>query len=280
MLQKMEVFSSQVSAPELQIGGTSPNTDLVQLRNVEGLGPVKANITTTPTARLRGETFVGKSLPNRNIVLTLGFNPDWEDNTITSLRQVLYAYFMTGEWVNLRFFSDYLPPVDISGYVESFDPNMFSKDPEVQVSIICPNPDFVDIDPTEVVGITTDGTDENELNYIGTVPTGFKLRLDSTAGAYSGLVGVTNKTPAINYFELSDVDIDDDPEIYLELNTNLGQRYVQTVQGGVVTSQLKNITNGIVWPELTPGQNLFSVTTDIPGDQTWTLTYHNRFGGL
>jgi hypothetical protein len=77
-------------------------------------------------------------------VLTLGLNPNWVDQTVASLRRVLYRYLMPEAWTKLRFFSDDMPTVDIEGYVESFDPNMFTQDPEIQVSIICPKPDFIE----------------------------------------------------------------------------------------------------------------------------------------
>jgi hypothetical protein len=34
-----------------------------------------------------------------------------------------------------------------------------------------------------------------------------------------------------------------------------------------------------VWPLLKPGENLIKVAASEP-DQTWTMVYYNRFGGL
>ena len=95
---------------------------------------------------------------------------------------MLYKYLLPEQWTRLRFFSDHLPTVDIAGVVETFEPNIFSQDPEIQVSILCPKPDFVDIEATFLTGTVDSGgtIDELEIDYIGTVATGFELRIHSS----------------------------------------------------------------------------------------------------
>src|ERR1044072_3263406 len=170
-----------------------PSDDPVQVRNVEGLGPIKADIASTPFATGRGEQYQGSTTDKRNIVSTLGLNPDWENQTMSTLRHLLYRYFMTESWVKLRFYSDYLPPVDIEGYVETFEPNMFSEDPEMSISIICPKPDFIQTDATIVYGVVDDGTLETSFEYIGTIDTGYELRIEASIPnvAYTGPITIT-----------------------------------------------------------------------------------------
>src|SRR4051794_37798090 len=116
------MYSPQPDAPFLPLGGFMPNNDPVHVFNVEGLGPVKAEISSTPFATGRGELYQGSSTGKRNLAFTLGLNPNWDDQTMSSLRQLLYRYFMPEEWVKIRFFSDHLPTCDIEGYVEGFEP--------------------------------------------------------------------------------------------------------------------------------------------------------------
>jgi hypothetical protein len=148
VLKRMEVTSQFPGAPAIPLGGFMPNDDPVQIRKIDGLGPVKSDISSTPFATGRGELFQGNSTGKRNIVLTLGLNPNWQDQTMTSLRQLLYRYFMPENWSMFRFITDDLPTVYINGVVESFEPNIFEQDPEIQVSILCPKPDFIDVDAT------------------------------------------------------------------------------------------------------------------------------------
>lgn len=282
MIARMEVFSEQANAPGIFLGGFLANSDTLQIRNIEGLGPVKANLSSAPYSTGRGEYFQGSSTGTRNIVLTLGLNPNWVDQTVASLRQLLYAYFMTEQWVKLRIFRDNQPTVDIEGIVESCDPNIFSQDPEMQISIICHYPDFVDPDVVNLSGIVpgslTDGIPiENVLNYIGSVPSGFELRIRSTIDkpTYSGRIVVVNRNRT---FDINAVEIN--ATHYFRLITMKTSRLVETIntENGERTSLLKNVVQS-KWIEFKPGENVFSIGAMESG-LAWELRYSNRFGGL
>jgi hypothetical protein len=49
--------------------------------------------------------------------------------------------------------------------------------------------------------------------------------------------------------------------------------------GGVMTTRLKNVGSGSVWPVLRPGVNKFAVLAAQAG-QAWEVSYFARFGGL
>jgi hypothetical protein len=282
MLTRVEVFSQQPDAPELPLGGFMPNDDPVQIRSIDGLGPVKADISTTPFATSRGELYQGGSTGKRNIVMHLGLNPNWEEQTMSSLRQQLYRYLMPEQWTKLRFDSDELPRVDIEGYVESCDDNMFSDDPEVQVSIICPRPDFIEPDATILQGVVDDGTIETVFQYLGTVPTGFELRIDRSVDnpSYTGRFAIKMVSEGKDQdFGINSVTVDTDQ--YFKLNTVQGRRKVQSIGviDGVATNLLASVDSDAVWPVIKPGENVFSVDAAENG-QAWTLAYFVRLGGL
>jgi hypothetical protein len=283
VITKVEVFSMQPDAPVLPLGGLMPNDDPVQIKGITGLGPVKSNIATTPFASGRGTLYQGSTVPERNIVFTLGFNPDWEgQQTIASLRHLLYRYLMTEYWTKLRFFSQELPDVDIEGYVESFEDNMFSEDPEVQVSIICPKPDFIEADATIFTGVVDDGTLEEVFEYAGTIKTGFELRIDGTPDnpAYTG--GFTIKLTSYGEeqnFIITPVTVDGTR--YFKLSTVRNAKRAQSVSkaDGSLTNLLSGMSDDSVWPDLKPGENVLSVAAAETG-QAWTMAYFNRYGGL
>lgn len=287
MITRMEIVSAQAGAPELPLGGFMPNSDPVQIRNIEGLGPVKAEVSATPFATGRGELYQGVSTGKRNIVLTLGLNPNWIDQTMSSLRQILYRYFMPERWSKLLFFSDELPVAQIGGVVESFEPNIFSQDPEIQISILCPKPDFIDVDTTLLSGTTRGsfGIPEGSppgavIDYIGTVPTGFDLRIHTVSGSYSGGVYVNNEIGGeVQEFYLENVTISSG--MYLQLNTVRSTRHIYSVvvAGNVEYDILAKMGKESDWPEFSPGENGFTVMTDDSG-LIWELAYFNRFGGL
>lgn len=282
MITKIELYSPQPDAPVLPLGGFMPGSDPVHVFNVEGLGPVKAEISSTPFATGRGELYQGGSTGKRNIVFTLGLNPDWEEQTMSTLRQLLYRYFMPEEWCKIRFFSDYLPTVDIEGYVESFEPNIFSKDPEIQVSIICPKPDFIEANATVFSGLVDDGTNEIVYQYSGTVETGLELRIDATPEntSYNGNFTINNiayERPQI--FVVENVLVNTTK--YFKLSSVRNAKRVQNISAidGSPTNLLAKLTNESVWPVIKPGENVFTLAASEAG-QAWTLAYFNRFGGL
>lgn len=283
MLKRMEIASSYSHAPNLPLSSDFvPNNDPVQIRSIEGLGPVKAEVASTPFATGRGDLYQGSSTGKRNIVLTLGLNPNWIDQTMASLRQLLYRYFMVETWATLRFFTEELPVVTIRGVVESFEPNIFSEDPEIQISILCPKPDFFGVDATIVRG-TVDNDNQIVIDYEGSAPTGFELRIQSTPAlvSYSGNMNIINQAVGIDQqvFRLRSIQIN--PSLYLQMNTVRSTRrvYSVTIPGAVEVNILAKMETVSSWPELFPGENLFSVEADLEG-QKWTLAYFNRFGGL
>lgn len=283
MITKIEIFSEQPDAPVFPLGGFMPNDDPVQIKNVTGLEPVKANIAKTPYASGRGVLYQGSTFPERNIVMTLGLNPDWEgQQTTASLRQLLYRYLMTGNWTKLRFFSQELPDVDIEGRVESFDPNMFSEDPEVQVSIICPKPDFIEADATIFNGVVDDGTLQQVFDYAGTISTGFELRVDATADnpAYTGSFNIKLVSFGEEQsFIVTPVTVD--AQRYFKLSTVRNTKRVQSVSkaDGSLVNLLDGMSDDSVWPEIKPGENILSVAA-TENSQAWTMAYFNRYGGL
>jgi hypothetical protein len=281
VLTKLEVLGLRSLVPTLSLDEDGDaGSDPIQVLGIDGLAPVKAAITTAPFGAFDGEAYVGSSVGKRNIVLTIGLNPDWAIQTIEELRQLLYNYFMPKLLVQLRFHSTNYPTVKIEGYVESVEPNIFVRTPTMVVSIICPMPDFEALEETVVTGVTNDGTVWDEIDYIGSVKTGFRLRIDRTVG-----------TPGINVIQLN-VAGQYAPQVFpakgnittdirWELNTVPGSKYVRSVSltTGAVQNFLNDVAADAVWPVLYPGENRFSVYTPAVG-QNWELSYFSRFGGL
>lgn len=254
-----------------------PDTDLFEVRNIDGLGAVKADVNTTQMGSINKETFTGSSSGKRNIVLTLGLDPDWDDWTVSRLRRLLDRYFMPHFQTRLVFESMEFSPVEIFGYIESNEPNMFTKDPEQQVSIICPDPDFKSVDLMVMEGYTSG--DAVDIEYEGNIATGFNLRVNKVAATTDPTwVNVLVGDPTIAKFRVDEGATDTQ---YLEINTVPGEKYVDTVvvPGDVHTNRLDALTEDSKWPLLGPGTTRFEVNSS-GGDQFWYLTYYNKFGSL
>lgn len=284
MLTNLEAYSAWSSAPDLPlVFGVDEDEDPIHIRGIDGIGPVKANVTTSPYGSLDGEFYTGSSVGKRNIVMTIGFNPDWVEHTVSSLRDKVYGYFMTKQPVNLRFFRDDGPPVEIDGFVESCEPNIFSQDPEVQISVICPLPDFVAVSQSQVAGTASENPDSVDFTLIGSLPTSVLLEVvaeDPDSTTYDGLIDLELKTlkPGAKHFKVTGTA---GPEIITRIDSKRGGKKAEVDFGPEQTNILNSMTADSVWPALEPGTNKVRVVLDAGATpKSWTMTYYERFGGL
>jgi hypothetical protein len=281
VLTVVKAYSALPSAPTLylpEVGGGA-ETDLVQIRNIEGLDPVQAAIGLTPQGSSDGEAFVGANIGTRNIVLTVRPNPDWNTWSPEALRRLLYAYFMPKQKVGLRFLSDDMPDLYIDGYVESFAANMFSKDPEYLASIICENPYFKTTDRVVLTGSANDA--DLDIEYSGNIPGGIKVTVTHITGTPPPKLTINVGDTAFTV-KLSPVVNDTQYFVMSSESLNKYAEIVDTDNSDKVISVLSSITieQGSVWPILEQGTNVFSVETTGGGVQHWELEYHELFGGL
>jgi hypothetical protein len=258
--------------PSLVLPIVNAEDELIQVKNVDGIEPVKASVSTSPYGVVSGEAITGTSVGTRNIVLTLGLNPDWDTQTYEELRKELYKYFMPQQKITLYFESTHLPRCMIDGVVESMAPNIFSKDPEAQISIICGRPEFIATDVSNITGHVNDS--RIEFEYEGSAKTGMTVVItpSATRGAYTGSLTIHIEDLLII---LDDVTIDNTHG--LELKSVPGSKHVKDPISGA--NLLGRVRDGYSWPYIAPGINSFIITADLPG-QNWAMSYIAMFGGL
>lgn len=111
-----------------------------QVTNVEGLNPPNATINTSDFANGDGSAFNSSKIPNREIVITVYINGDVQTNRLT-----LYQYFRNKNWCKI-YYTDDQRDVYIEGYVQAFEAPIFTQKQVAQISILCPDPYFKDIE--------------------------------------------------------------------------------------------------------------------------------------
>lgn len=111
-----------------------------QVTNVEGLTPPNATINTSDFANGDGSAFNSSKIPNREIVITVYINGDVQTNRLT-----LYQYFRNKNWCKI-YYTDDQRDVYIEGYVQAFEAPIFTQKQVAQISILCPDPYFKDIE--------------------------------------------------------------------------------------------------------------------------------------
>lgn len=285
MLTNLEVYSSQATAPDLPLVlGSREGDDPIHIRDIDGLGPVKANINTRALGTQDGEFYTGSSVGKRNIVIKVGFNPDWITHTPSSLRQRLYDYFMPKQEVQLRFFRDDGPTCEIFGFVEDCVPNIFSKDPEMQISVICPAPDFVGSAASVVTGKASNAPVEVAFTALSNVSLPIVLEVTAPVGspAYDGPVALRLGSAVATDLRVFQVNATVAVGINYLLNSARGQKAAENliVATGERVNLIPTMTAPSVWPVLKPGTNKVKVEIGSPVERDWKLTYFERFGGL
>lgn len=280
MLKKVSVYTTAAGVDTLTLDPLGvPEDDFVQVKHIEGLDPMKANINLLSYGAIDGDAFLGSNVPSRTITLTLGPNPDYSTWQFESLRQLIYSYFIPKySSVQLVFDSDEVGVVQITGIVEDCVANQFSRDPEYIISIICMDPFFSAIDPDTLEGtaIREGGTLES-ITYTGNVPTGIALRMDPS-GTDATNVRVYFGSLGTSYF---DVIAAVNSDVYFDMNSRPLHKAVREVGlvNGIITNRLSEVSNDSLWPVIMPGDNLFGVVTDA-GDHEWELEYYKRYGGI
>lgn len=106
---------------------------------IDGLGPPKADLFMDELSSSDGSVFNSARVSSRNIVLKLIYS----EKDVEGLRHESYRFFPLKKKITLQFVSD-KRTVKINGYVESNEIAIFSKMEGSVISVMCPNPWFID----------------------------------------------------------------------------------------------------------------------------------------
>ena len=246
------------------------------VKEILGLDPVKATLTSSSFAALDGAEYQAGKREPRNVIIRLGLEPNYTFDTVRDLRNRIYRFFMPKVEVNLRFYDSDGLVVDIWGRVETCESPLFVKEPSVDISIMCFKPDFIDQENVELSDSTTDDQTEFLIQYEGTVETGiiFTLHVDRTIGDFT----IYHRPPdgTIRTFQFSELLFDTDT---VRISTVQGDKSAILTRSGVDSYILRAVSPQSSWIQLMPGPNYLRVYvegTAIPFD----LEFTPRYGGL
>lgn len=273
MLNKVEARNSQGSLLTLELDDVS---DGLVLEDVEGLDPVKATISSSSFAQQDGTQYHSSRLEDRNIKLTIGLEPDYITTMVRDLRNRLYNYFLPKSEVKLRFYMSEGLVVEIVGRVESCEAALFVKEPQMVISVICFDPNFIDLTPVVVTGSTVSTTTTTTITYKGTEPTGavFVLNVNRTMTEFA--IYHTAPDGSLRIMDIAAALVSGD---VVTINTNRGSKGITLTRTGTTSSILYAISPQSVWLSLEHGDNHIRVYAEgaaVP----YMLTYMDRYGGL
>lgn len=273
MLTKIEARNVQGNTLILPLADCSGG---FSVQDIEGLDPVKATIVTTSFAGSDGVQYHSSKRESRNVVIKLGYEPDYVVTTYRSLRNSIYSFFMPKTEVKLRLYMEDGLIVNVSGHVEDCANAIFTNTPGANISIICEDPDFVETNYETVTGYSTSTTTETNLVYVGNVetPTEFTLNINRTVSQitiYQRLPsGILRTLDIAASFQNGDV---------VKVSSVPDSKYVTLTRNNTTTSILYAMSPQSSWIQLEQGTN--TIRVHATGDPIpYSLTYLNRYGGL
>ena len=255
------------------------------IKNIEGLGPVKANINFKELATNDGAIDNSARLSSRNIVMSLQF---MESPTIEETRLKSYKYFPIKR--NIKFLIETDSRIcETIGRVETNVPTIFSNAEGCQISILCSNPYFYSAGengtnqtifygteplfefPFSNESLTEDliefGSIENRtegtIYYDGDAEIGITIQIHAV-GEAEGLVIYNTKTREIMRINddklksLMGSGIRAGDEI--TITTSRGEKGIYMLRNGVTTNILNSLEKPIKWFQLSKGDNTFAYT--------------------
>jgi hypothetical protein len=285
-LQSVDAINTQGSVVHFELDEEESG---FSVSNIEGLDPVAASISSGNFANLDGEQYYSARRQKRNIRITLSLDPDFATADVKTLRDQLYAYFMPKSAITLKFnmfdrFATTVAGQTLSlyteGRVESFDSALFTKDPQVVISVLCFDPDFVDRDEIVITDLLNNGL---VIDYPGTTPTGILLTVAPVYGGEMSYFGFTHVQPDGVYKNLDVTwSVSGSAQHAIEVCSIPGQKRVTEIGPGGSYSQpiLYAMNPASDWFFLQPGHNEFQIAYDGDPGATYKMQYTTKYGGL
>ena len=239
------------------------------IESIEGIDPPEAVINVVKNANADGSVFNSAYVNERQIIITLAINGPAEDNRIN-----LYKYFKN-KYPTRLYYKNGARDVYIDGYCKNIQISFFNLKQIVQIIIICPDPffknsdneliNFSSIDPlfefpfeieesTAFSEILAD-VQKNIINK-GDVDAGMKLVINITGSVTNPIIynSETNQ-----YFKLNASFISGDEIV---IDTEFMKKSVTLTRNGAITSLVNVIQSGSTWIQLSPGDNLLTMSAD------------------
>lgn len=247
-----------------------------KVAGIDGLDPVEAVLVSSSYAGLDGEQDQSARRAARDLAIALDLEPDYVEDTITSLRKKLYSFFMPKSEVYLRFYEETGIYYDITGRVSDFDAPLFVQDADIQINLRCFKPDFVDPRIVKLTRATVANQTTFDIDYPGTVEAGVVLTLRPQRDLSSFSIYCTGEDNVTKQFDFAASLLAGDK---LVVSTLRGAKGVTLTRAGSSRSYLYGRASNSSWIELSEGINKFRVFANgepIPYD----LEYMVRYGGL
>ena len=257
---------------------------------ISGLTPVNAQINSSMISGGDGAMFNSAHIGTRNIVLTILPNYPVDVN-----RQALYKAFGVKNKITIEYRTE-TRQVQIDGYVEYVQADLFAQRQKIQISIICMQPYFKSAqeiinDLSSIVGmfefpfaLEEEGAVFSELLIVrsaavtnaGDVPCGAIFHMYATGRVLNPVI--YNADDATRF--AINIEMQQGDEIIID--TQRGSKSMTLIRDGVRLNIINNRAANITWFQLPVGETTFTFNADDGTEENLTISigHYNLFGGV
>lgn len=254
------------------------------VRNIDGLGPSKANINMSEISNDDGSVYNSARVNSRNIVFSLDFV---ENPTIEISRQNSYKYFPIKKPIKILIETD-VRVCHTYGYVESNEPDIFSIREGAVISVMCPDAyfyadkgtstSFSNVEPLFKFPFSNESLNTKLIKF-GSIEIKSAKSVYYTGDASVGITiyihaqGPANDLQIINVQTSEIMKINSDRLIALTgsdiiegddiiISTVKGDKFVYLLRNGVFYNILNALDKDAAWFQLERGNNPFVYLAD------------------
>lgn len=272
-VQKLEITNARGNVLSLNI---EEDDGPYQISSIEGLDPGKATLVSSNSAGADGAVFQSATRPPRNVKINLDLDPDFDETTYESARTELYKWFMPKAKIRQTYYMSTGLSLNIDGIVESNDSPIFDEDPDVSVSLMCFDPDFIDDQVVSLDWTSVDDITNLPIEYPGTIDAGTIVTLHVNRNIDGFSIYNTVEEGLTYQLDFSGILLNGDVLVISSLKGNKG---ITLTRAGISSSFLFGRSSQSSWINLENGTNQFRVFAE--GDPIpYTLEYAVRYGGL
>lgn len=309
MIKSVTVTNPKGEALVLEL--ENPDKSGLIVKSIEGLGPPKATINGQELATSDGMYYSSARAQTRQIIFTLVMKDRTADSkygylSIEDCRHLTYQYFPLKKEITIHIRTD-TSILYCKGYVESNEPNIFSKDESAVISIICPDPwlytdgggdtIFSGTQPAFEFPFSNESLDSKMiefgeiwldtraiLNYRGTVDTGVLITIHAFDQAENiKIYNVDTREQMIidtgKIYEISGESFSGTDDIVI--STVRGDRYCRLLRGGKYTNIIGALSKDSDWFQISAGNNGFAFTAENGEENiSVTFSYQNAYVGI
>jgi hypothetical protein len=293
MLKRVVITNYLGESVEYKIEGVdAEDNNGLFITEIEGLGPPDADLIFTKMVNIDGSIYNFGRINGRNIVIKARF---LYAKTIEEARLQSYRFFHIKKPLMFQIETDNRKVYTV-GYVEKNEPNIFSNECDIQVSIMCEDAFFKDVndyseesfsaieplfefvyenegfEPVTEFGNKGDKTVVTITNN-GDIEVGYTITLRATGEVSNPSINFISTGESLTF----DTDViakmsggkqfDNGDEIILTMLDRTKNCYFYNSSTGQYVNILNLVDQDFSWPKLTPGPtNMYHVSADYGED--------------